>query len=370
MGVAPDSTAPPPGGRAAPSAGPASPAATSLGHSAGTDAPPAAPVPVAPRPTEIPLASGHGLEDADLAGGDSAFERGELGDALDHYEAARKEAPASPAAMVGIARVRIAKLGLPLDYAAGKGNATVAAVAAQLAQVAKSATSFGPLFVELGRARLLLGNAPGSLDALKNGVRLLPDEPEAHSQLGVAFLATGHADDAVRELALAAELDPTSGARHGNLGTALLMLGRTKEAIVEYEARVRIDDDAKAHSDLGTALLGTQDTERALAELGHAVRIEPGRATFHSNLGFALQETGRLDRAILEYREALRLDPTLTSAWINLATALARDPKTRAEARAALERARVLSPGDPRVKANLEELRALESGPKGGGSGP
>jgi cytochrome c-type biogenesis protein CcmH/NrfG len=69
-----------------------------------------------------------------------------------------------------------------------------------------------------------------------------------------------------------------------------------------------------------------------------------------------------MDRAIAEYREALRLDPKLASAWINLATVLARDPKTRAEARAALEKARALSPDDPRVKANLEELDGLEKG--------
>jgi Flp pilus assembly protein TadD len=91
------------------------------------------------------------------------------------------------------------------------------------------------------------------------------------------------------------------------------------------------------------------------------VQIEPARASFHSNLGFALQQSGRMDRARSEYREALRLDPKLVSAWINLATALARDASTRGQARAALERARVLSPGDPRVKANLAELDALDA---------
>jgi Flp pilus assembly protein TadD len=140
-----------------------------------------------------------------------------------------------------------------------------------------------------------------------------------------------------------------------------MMAGRTTEAIAEYETRVRIDDaDARAHSDLGTALLATQDLERALSELQRAVQLEPQRATFHSNLGYASQQAGRMDRAIAEYREALRLDPKLVSAWINLGVALSRAPKTRAEARADLEKARVLSPGDPRVEANLAELDKLE----------
>jgi Flp pilus assembly protein TadD len=140
-----------------------------------------------------------------------------------------------------------------------------------------------------------------------------------------------------------------------------MMAGRTSEAIDEYRARARIDDaDARAHSDLGTALLGTQDLQGSLTELQRAVELDPRRAAFHSNLGYALAQSGHLDRAIAEYREALRLDPAFTSAWINLATALARDPKSRAEARAALERARSLSPNDPRVTANLDELDALE----------
>jgi Flp pilus assembly protein TadD len=98
---------------------------------------------------------------------------------------------------------------------------------------------------------------------------------------------------------------------------------------------------------------------RAVAELARAVQGDPARATFHSNYGFALQQSGRMDDAIAEYRAALRLDPKLVSAWINLGTALAASPKTRPEARAALEKARALAPDDPRVKANLEELDAL-----------
>ena len=306
-----------------------------------------------PRPSTIKLGDG------ELAAGDAACEKGDLDGARKHYAAA----PKGVAASVGLARVRIMRVDAPLDYASAKGNAEVAAAAAELLRASKAGPTFGPAFVELGRARLLLGDAPGAIDALQKGTQLLPDEPEAHSQLGVALLATGHAADAVKELARAEQLDPGSPARRGNLGTALMMAGRTKEAITEYEARARMEDgEARAHSDLGTALLATQDLDRALSELGRAVQLDPQRPSAHSNLGYALQQAGHLDRAVAEYREALRLDPKLVSAWINLATALARDPKTRKEARADLERARGLSPDDPRVKANLDELDAVEKG--------
>src|SRR5262249_61188753 len=104
----------------------------------------------------------------------------------------------------------------------------------------------------------------------------------------------------------------------------------------------------------------------ALPELKRAIELDPKRATFHSNMGYGLQLEGKLSDAIAEYREAIRLDPKLASAWINLATALSRDPKTRGEARQALKTAAGIDPTDPRVKANLEELDALE---KQGGCG-
>jgi Flp pilus assembly protein TadD len=139
------------------------------------------------------------------------------------------------------------------------------------------------------------------------------------------------------------------------------MRGRAAEAVREYELQVRLEDtDARAHSDLGTALLAGNELERARLELERAIKLAPDKAAFHSNLGYALQLAGKLGDAIKEYREAIRLDDKLASAWINLATALARDPKTRGEARDALLRAKKLDPTDPRVKANLEELDAIE----------
>ncbi len=204
-----------------------------------------------------------------------------MAEARKHYDAARASSPRAVGPTVGLARVQIAVVGVPLDYAAAKGNREIMAAEKELARAVKEAPSFGPAFIELGRARLLLGDALPAIDALKRGVELLPDEPEARSQLGIALLATGHAEDAVRELARAAELDPGSAARHGNLGTALMMAGRTKEAIDEYRARARVDDgDARAHSDLGTALLGSQDLQGALTELERAVQIDPRRPAF------------------------------------------------------------------------------------------
>jgi Flp pilus assembly protein TadD len=327
-----------------------------------TTAPPiAAPTYPPPKATTISLASTAGDAcDVELKAGDDAFEANDLDAAQNHYLAAKKAGSKRAGPLVGIARVKIAKQNVAYDFAAAKGNVEITAAAKDLRGAAKIDPAFGPAQVELGRALLLLGDAAGAIDALKKGATLLPNDPEAHSALGVAWLATGHGDDAVTEMGKAAQLDPGSAARHGNYGTTLLMRGKTPDAISQYQAAVAIDDsDARAHADLGTALLGDNQVTRALPELRRAIALDPKRATFHSNMGYALQIEGKMPEAEAEYREAIKDDPTLASAWINLATLLAKDPKRRTEARAALEKAKAIDPTDPRVKANLEELDAL-----------
>lgn len=325
-----------------------------------------------PKPTTIPLSkTGDAALDAMLAEADNAFEAGDLQKALADYEAAKKANPKRAAPIVGLARTKITKASPGLGFAAATSQPDVVAASKELKRATELEPSFGPAHVEYGRALLLLGDAPGAEAALRKGVRLVGEEAEAHSALGVALLATGKGDEALGELTKAKELDPGSAARRGNLGTVLFMRGKVADAIKEYEIQVKLaPDDPRAHSDLGTALLAQSDFTRAIPELKKAIELDPKRATFHSNLGYAFQLEGKLSDAISEYREALRLDSKLASAWINLATALSRDPKTRGEARQALKTAGSIDPTDPRVKANLEELDALEKQGSSGAATP
>jgi len=318
---------------------------------------------VPPKPVTIPLAP-PGEESAyatAIRAGDDAYEKNDLAAAERAYTTARKLAPKRAPAAVGLARTKIAKSGVPFDYGAGQKNAAVKQAAADLARIVQANKDDGAALAELGRAELLLGEADKVVSSLKRAAELLPDVAEVQSSLGIALLAAGRAEEALAAFRVAATLDKGSAIRHSHYGTALLLRGQQKEAIVEYDLAARMDpNDARAHSDLGTALLSDGQTERAVRELERAIAIDPKRATFQSCLGYALQLMGRRDAAIAKYREAIRLDDKLASAWINLATALAQDPKTRADARAALERARAIDPTDPRVSANLKELDELE----------
>jgi len=317
-----------------------------------------------PKSTTISLARTDDAKlDALLGEGDKAFDEGDLARAAVLYESAKRDFPKRAAPSVGVARVRVAKASPVLSFAVAEKNPDVIAAARDLKRAAGQEPAFGPGQVELGRALLLLGDASQAEAAFRKGVRILSDEPEAHSGLGVALLALGKTEEALAELGRARELDPGSGPRRGLLGTVLFMRGRVAEAIKEYETEARLSpDEPRVHSDLGTAHLAQGDMTRAFAELRRAIQLDPKRATFRSNLGYALQAAGKVGEAITEYREALKLDPRLVSAWVNLATALARDPKTWGEARQALKSAEAIDPSDPRVKANREELDALERG--------
>jgi Flp pilus assembly protein TadD len=300
----------------------------------------------------------------ELDKGDAAFEPNDLDEAKKHYEAAAKSGPKRAGPLVGLARVRIAKSNAPNDYGASKGNAEVTAGVRALKQALAAEADYGPAFAELGRAQLMLGDADGALASLRRAAELLPNEAEAQSALGVALLASGRKEEALTALQRATTLDSGSAPRHGNLGTVLLLLGRVNDAVHEFEVQARLaDGDARAHSDLGTALLAQNQIQRAMTELERAVQLDGSRASYLTNLGYAYQLVGRRADAIAKYRAALKIDDKFASAWIDLATALAQDPPTRAEARAALMTAQKIDPTDPRVKANLEELDQLEGRP-------
>jgi tetratricopeptide (TPR) repeat protein len=242
--VVPPQPPPPATVSAAPDAG-AAPVASAPTTSPEPSLPP-------PKPTTIALARTNDASlDAQLAEADKAFEAGDLAKALAGYEAAKKAAPKRAAPIVGVARVKITKASPGLGFAAAEKNPDVLAASKDLKRAADLEPGFGPAQVELGRALLLLGDAPAAETALRKGVRLSPDEAEAHSALGVALLATGKAEEALTELTKAKDLDPGSAARRGNLGTVLFMRGKVPDAIREYEVQVRLSPDyPRAHSDL------------------------------------------------------------------------------------------------------------------------
>lgn len=300
-----------------------------------------------------------GTADPELSQGDQAFAVEDWRSAGRAYEAARRKAPADPAAYVGLARVRLAEKQLPLAFAAAPGDRAAQAALALAERALALDSSYGLAQLERGRILLILGEASLAIDSFAKAQQLLPRSAEAYGGMGVARLATGAVKEALLGFKEAARLEPGNAARLGNLGTAHLMLGQVAEALQVYrEAAQLAPEDPRAQGDVGTALLALNQPAEALAFLERAHQLAPERATFLSNIGYARELQGQLPLAIASYRRALALDPKLASAWINLGVALSHQQKF-AEAEAALKHALALDPTDPRAKVNLEELREL-----------
>ena len=332
-------------------------------------APTAAPIPEDPiiaEPTKPrALARKDGTPaDAQLLVGDEQFDKGAFKESEAAYKKAMQLAPKDPAPIVGVARARLAKEEVPVDFNSAPKNATLTACVVELRRAIKLDKDYAQAHLELGRALLVQGKAEDALASIRRALELDGTEAEAHSALGVGLLATGDLENAVVALVKAAELEPKSAARHSNAGTALVAAGRLADGIKAYEMALRLaPKDPGTLSDLGTALLASNEIDKAVEILTKAKSLSPKNPAILSNLGYAMRIKGDLKAAEAQFRAALELDDKLVSAWINLGSVQAIGGNY-AEARVSLDKAKAIDPTDPRVIATLAELDDLEKNKK------
>jgi Flp pilus assembly protein TadD len=188
----------------------------------------------------------------------------------------------------------------------------------------------------------------------REAIRLEPDLASAHFNLGIALRGRGMLAEAVAAYREATRLRPDDASAHLKLGNALSDQGKVAEAIAELREAIRLEPDrAAAHNSLGAVLCDVRrDYTGAEAEFREAIRIKPDLAIPHTNLGRALSGQGKLAEAIAEHREAIRLRPDDASAHFNLGIALRGQGKL-AEAAAAYREAIRLEPDDADAHLNL-----------------
>lgn len=296
-----------------------------------------------------------------LALGDLALGREDYTKALEHYRQARRELPKHPAPIVGVVNARFGLLGIPTEYAAAPKDKRLAELFKLLDEASSLDPKFGQLALSRGRLLLVRGDAKEAASQLELALQALPDEAEAHSAAAVAALALGDVDRALSGFQRAVELDPNNPERLTNLGTAWMLKADATRAIDAFGRALGFTpDDPRALGNMGTALLAAGQVESALTHLTRAHELAPTRATFMSNLGYAHQLKGDLVAAEDWCRKAIKADPKLGSAWINLGLVLAAQ-KQWAAAERAFKEAQKLDPSDPRVIANLEDLKAAKA---------
>ncbi len=93
------------------------------------------------------------------------------------------------------------------------------------------------------------GRIADSLPALRNSVRLLPQDPEAHSNLGVALVKLEHYDEAERLLRHAIELDPTLAASYYRLGMKQALNGQFTEAVESVRHAMALGGDGSTEDE-------------------------------------------------------------------------------------------------------------------------
>jgi tetratricopeptide (TPR) repeat protein len=206
-----------------------------------------------------------------------------------------------------------------------------------------------------------------AISELKLAVSLLPNFPEAWSDLGQAHKEAGDDAAALDALQRAVELNPEGSVAQMRLGSQYLQLDKVKQAIEHLEEAVRLDPkNQTALNGLQLALRADGQLERAAEVKQQLVQIFRQRdrssedalsAVRLNNQGAALEKSGDLRAALEKYSAALALDPTHTGIRVNYAVALLRLGRWK-EGIAGLREAVQQEPRNEKYRKALEDALA------------
>ena len=155
-----------------------------------------------------------------------------------------------------------------------------------------------------------------AVEFAEKAVRINPRLSHAHQFLGGAYSTLGRYDEAIKAMKEAVKLEPNNAGAHGSLARAYwLGKGMIDEAIVELEHAVSINPEA-GYSYLQLVFLQTLmgNYTRAEAAAKHAIELQEkyisGKEGLqvvgaHTRLGYCYYRQARYDEAIEEYQREL-----------------------------------------------------------------
>ncbi|OGH60677.1 MAG: hypothetical protein A3G34_11170 [Candidatus Lindowbacteria bacterium RIFCSPLOWO2_12_FULL_62_27] len=211
----------------------------------------------------------------------------------------------------------------------------------------------------LSIALIRQGRTDRAIEFLRKELEKDPGNVGLIEMLGNAYLKAGDGRNAEAQYAAVLEIDPGRLEANVNLARLYKREGRLDEAIARLRRALETDSGHPAAlSELGTALMRNGRYDEAARYLATAVELQPGSPTHHNNLGMALAGLDRTAEAIAQYQEALRLDSEYATAHYNLGNVFARDGRLKEAARHYSEAIR-LKPDHADARANLDAVRGM-----------
>ena len=164
-----------------------------------------------------------------------------------------------------------------------------------------------------------------SIEILKRGVALWPEEPEKRESLAVALAKNGQIAEALPHFEALVRLNPQSPNGYFNLGSVLLQLNRFAESVDAFRAYLKKwPHSPQALASMGTALIGLGRYSDAESALQRALMRDPRMAEAFSNLGTVQSLRGRYGDAEESLRKGLECAPNHLSIKVKLGWLLIR----------------------------------------------
>ena len=180
----------------------------------------------------------------------------------------------------------------------------------------------------------------------------------AENSLGGALLSEGRGDEAIEHFRASAAIYPDDPVSHLDIGYYERQHGNLPAAMAEFNTVLVLAPKprvaAEAYNNIGFAYLSLRDTAKAKENFQAAVNVNPQHNRAWIGLGVVAQKSGNLTEAIQDYSHSIQAEPS-DIAYLLLAQALILQGET-AEAQAATEQARLVSPNFDRAQKMVQGL--------------
>jgi len=199
-------------------------------------------------------------------------------------------------------------------------------------------------FIQLGKSYRGQGLWSEAEAALKEALRIAPQDVRAYVELGALYIDQGRSTEAEAEFKKAIAIDPRNSGAYFDLGRIYAGQGRAAEAEAALKNALAIDPRiAGACVELGRLYKDQERFPEAEAALQKAIAVDPRNGGAHFQLGNVCRRQGRWPEAEAEFKQAIAIDPSNDRAYLGL-RAIYRSQGRAAEADAASQAALAMSP--------------------------